>query len=140
MMLRRIEGPAWASPLEVSRAQDFDDADYAALQTVRADIDRAVDLAVQKFVAELATDNLFPQLDRLTGEFYLGSENYWIVDEPWLAKAGRQREISFSFCVRCLEFPSQPAQIDCDYLGLEIHFHYDGDGRFHWVATDSSSI
>jgi len=39
MMLRRIAAPAWASTIEVLRASDFADADYAALQTARADTD-----------------------------------------------------------------------------------------------------
>ncbi len=137
----RIPSPPWAGSVDMERCDHFEDVDYDALQHLRAVIEAEVWRRVTQYVSGLPAGNAFPDLEKLTGECYLSAERYWLQDEPWFAKVGRQREVCFSFFVRCLERQNAFNASDRDYLGLEVHFRWLREsGRFQWTATDSSSI
>lgn len=137
----RIPSPPWAGPVDVERCDRFEEVDYDALQHVRAAIEAEVWRRVAQYVGGLPSGNTFPDLEKLTGECYLSAERYWVQDEPWFAKVGRQREVCLSFFARCLERQTALNAADRDYLGLEVHFRWlRALGRFQWTATDSSSI
>lgn len=136
-----VPSPPWAQPVDVERCDRFEDVDYHVLQGLRAVIEAQVWRLAARYLDGLPPGNAFPDLQRLTGECYLSAERYWVQDEPWFARVGRQGEVCFSFFVRCLERQTALNAADRDYLGLEVHFRWQREsGGLQWVATDSSSI
>ncbi|MCL2309992.1 MAG: hypothetical protein FWC42_09085 [Proteobacteria bacterium] len=106
-----------------------------------------VQTAVQTYVDDFAvtTDSGsddFPIADRLSGDYYIACESYWVQDEPWFPRVGRERTYCFSVMARCLEHPQAPHQTDLDYLGLEVHFLWNvASSEFMFTGdVDSSSI
>lgn len=137
----RIPVPAWARTLPEDRSPTFPPADCTRIQALQAQVDAEVERQVQRYFDEVPTDGLFPDLLRLTGEFYIGARSYSHVHPPWFGKLGRRAELHFSVMARCLEHPGHAGQADRDDLGLEVHFRWHAEeGAFEWVATDSSSI
>ena len=137
----RIPTPSWAKVHLETISPGFEQVDYVSIKSLRAEIERETDLAIQRYIDEEPESSPFPDLNRLSGEFYVDAPTYHYVYEEWFAKVGRQREWRFSYFAHCLEKESSSAQDNRDYLGLEVHFRwFRGSGHFEWAATDSSSI
>ena len=146
MKMVLIPAPQWASPPEKSVDLAFDEENLQAALAQRESIVAVVQHAVQSYIDDSSlafdTEEGFPSKKKLTGEYYIGDEHYWVNHEPWFNRIGRTREFRFSFCVRCLERLWHPNQIDQDYLGLEVHFDWLPDTKTfqHHGDVDSSVI
>jgi hypothetical protein len=142
-----IDRPAWAHPFERSVDQEFGEENWARALALREAIMAIVQQATQDYIDDplLTSDKAeqgFPSRDKLTGEYYISHESYWVNDEPWFPKVGRQREYRFSFMVHCLEHLWHENQVSQDYLGLDVHFDWipeEATFRFHG-DVDSSVI
>jgi hypothetical protein len=138
--------PSWARPFERSVDDEFGQAEFEELQKQYGSVLQMVHEAIQAYVDDSALtfeseDVGFPSRNRMTGEYYIGVESYWVNDEPWFAAVGRSREYRFSLMAHCLEHPFMPDQEDRDYLGLEVHFIWiPAEMRFEFLGVDSSSI
>ena len=137
-----IETPVWASELEIKVAPEFESTEHAKLQIHHGEIIKQIQQAVQQAIEEaVASGDSFPDAAKLTGEYYLLSEFYYVQDAPWFEKVGRKRQYCFSFEVHCLEHIWYEKQVDQDYLGLEIHFIWQPDSSsFSFAGVDSSSV
>ena len=140
--MKRISTPPWASPFSRSVDENFPALDK--LLARHEQIIGVVDVAVQRYIDVISATGRsgFPQLDRLTGEFYIREESFWICDEPWFQRVGRSRGYRFSVFACCLEHSVRHDQAGADYLGLEVHFlwHPEGGLFVHEGDVDSSSI
>jgi hypothetical protein len=147
--MRMIPCPAWADPFDRSvdhNEHHFGEENLRCVLAQRETILSVVHQAVQGYIDDssltfdLASEG-FPAREKLTGDYYIGSESYWINDKPWFSRVGRSREYRFSFQVRCLEHLWYPNQNTQDYLGLEVHFHWVPDEcRFQYHGDIDSSV
>jgi len=143
--MTRIALPEWARGFILEVDEQFGEEEYRRLSTHRVQILDAVQEAVEQYINDdnCVTDGgLFPQRDRMTGEYYISSERYSIYREP-LPQRERwgERQWAFSFSAHCLEKRWLDSQTDFDYLGLEVHFLWEPAGqRITFGGTDSSSI
>jgi hypothetical protein len=141
-----IVPPAWAPSFDRSVDRQFGDDNLKSVLSQRATIMAVVHQAVQDYIDDpsLTCDSQsegFPSRDKLTGKYYIGSEHYWVNDEPWFSRVGRTREYRFSFEVRCLEHLCRPNQKDQDYLGLEVHFNWNPETAiFQYHGDVDSSV
>lgn len=141
LQMFRVPPPSWSPTDPLNLADDFEQADYANIVKLRDEINAEIDRAVQRYIDETGEDDSFPELHRMTGEFYLRSESYYVVWHEWFKKIGRPREVRFSFFICCLEQERSEQIADRDYLGLDVHFCWHPDTQtYEWTATDSSSI
>lgn len=135
--MRRIPVPDWAPPHARGETEldGVSRQEYESLQERRAEILALLDGEVERYVNEnaLPGDDSFPERDRLTGEFYIGSEKYFKKsDRAWF-------QVSI-FC-RCLEHPRHGGGTPDDYLGLEVYLRCEpGGGTCSVLDTDESSI
>ena len=140
-----IPTPEWAAPLEVSVDPAFGTHEYERVLAQREAVLATVHAAVQAYVNHerfTSQQPSFPEHARLTGEYYVHDEAYWVIDELWFQKAGRSSEFRFAVKVHCLEHIWAPGQVDQDYLGLSVLFSWDlAAGTYrHDGDVDSSSI
>ena len=135
--MKQIPTPEWAKPLDPS-LEGLRLSEYEALQERRAGLEQAVHAEVEAYVnnPELCVDGGagFPQLQRLTGEYYIGSESY-------------EREVAplayrIAVLCRCLERSSSLQKEPSDYLGLEVWLRCEPAAWTFTICrnTDSSSI
>ena len=144
--MKLIEIPAWAFAFNQTVDDDFGEEEFQKVQNVRGEILSTIKNAIQGYIEDdslafnLESDG-FPARERLSREYYIGSENYWVNDEPWFQNVGRKREYRFSFEIRCLEHLRDEEQKDQDYLGLEVHFDWDpNSGTFTFHGDIDSSV
>lgn len=115
LKMHLIPKPDWARRGEVSFFDGFPLLAYEGLCTKREELLALLQQAVQgyiddpRLVADLDAE-MFPGLDRLTGEYYISSESYGI------ATLGLAGNYWVSISTHCL----QPG--GSDHLGLEVHF------------------
>lgn len=139
----RIDTPAWARAYELNVDPSFNAIEYIKVAAKRDLILSTVQQAVQNYIDGITrTSQAFPELERISGQFYIQGENYWVIDEPWFAKVERRAEHRFSVMVHCLEHPRQDTEPNLDYLGLEIKFRWDVETESIQsdLAVDVSSI
>ena len=123
--------------VRVKRDGISDDA-FARLQSAREAILSAVDQEVLAYLSNsfLVFDsaNDFPNTQRLTGDYYVGSECYHVDPET-----GRYR---VSVMARCLAHPLPGQTAPDDYLGLEVWLESSRDCKSFssYRNTDSSAI
>ena len=135
--LARIEPPQWAAQpgLDITGVAV---TEYVAIQQQRDELLRVVDRELEEY---LNTPGLygegesFPDRQRLTGAYYIGSESYTAHrDPPWF---------QISIMCRCLEHPKAGVPREDDYLGLEVWLKCVPGQRSSFEVfrnTDSSSI
>jgi hypothetical protein len=135
-----IEPPDWAIQPDLSITA-VTVADYAAIQQRRDRMPAAVHQEVEAYlndprlyvVGDQDQDS-FPNRDRMTWEYYIGSESYIAHTDPgWF---------QISIQCRCLKHPWGPVKRPSDYLGLEVWLKCVS-GRWAFSVfrnTDSSSI
>ena len=128
-----IPSPDWARETSVSVADKFGHGEYERLSVQRQEVLDTVQRAVQQYVNDDALtsdgdDGLFPQRQKLTSEYYISGEHYWVYTEQRPPHRG-ERQYRFSLMTRCLEKPRHENQqdSDADYLGLEVHFEWQPD-------------
>lgn len=140
--MTRITPPHWARPFVEHLDQGFDSQVHASLMEGWADVLRMVHQQVQGHIDEVAGDDGFPVMERMTGEYYLSEAWFRVHRDAACAAADDLPQYRVSIHVRCLEVPSAVAREDRDYLGLEIHFRWRPNEQ-RLVATgdvDSRSI
>lgn len=137
MKLKRIPRPSW------SREPRIDDAGisrevYSRICAARELILASIDLEVSKYLSDpelvFSSVDEFPSTRRLTGEYYLGDERYFI--DP---VRGYYR---VAVAIRCLGLSPHGKTLLDDYLGLEIWLECSPEYRTFSVFrnTDSSVI
>jgi hypothetical protein len=118
---------------------------YLAVQKHRDSILTLLHTTVEEYLRHMTFENGFPDCDRLTGEYYIGSESYCVASDPCRDPISQIVLVPcyrVNFGVRCLQWPRPPhvPEFD-DYLGLDIDIRCD---PAHWrlfvFACDSSSI
>ncbi len=134
--MRRIPppewAPEWARRVAPTVEAEFGEEEYRAVFMHRAEILAAVQEAVEQYINDDdVTSNesrrSFPERRKLTGEYYIGEENYWVStvkyhgDRPPTPQA----QYLFSLMARCLEEPWLEGQTDLDYLSLSVLFEWD---------------
>ena len=135
--MRQIPTPEWARPVDVSM-EGLRLSEYQALQERRSLLDQAVHAEIESYVndPELCSDSVdeFPQFQKLTGEYYIGSESYERQVGPL--------EYRVAVLCRCLERSTGLPETSSDYLGLEVWLSCDPSTWTFTVFrnTDSSSI
>ncbi|WP_146855351.1 hypothetical protein [Brevifollis gellanilyticus] len=141
-----IAPPAWARPLE-RYVDGFGEENLAEVMAQRAAILAAVQQAVQRYIdnPQLTADTAaewFPARERLTGEYYIGEESYWQIQDTKFHRQSCPAGHHFSYMARCLEYVWHENQTGQDYLGLEVHFAWDPLSKtfLHEGDVDSSSI
>src|SRR5690349_18881688 len=100
----RIPVPDWAPSYargQTSFAAGFTEEHYNAVQPHHEAILALVDRTVAEYLDSYSFDDGFPQRDRLTGEYYVGSESYAHSAEPYPGYVVNVR-------VRCLKKPQPP--------------------------------
>jgi hypothetical protein len=132
-----IDPPSWANQPDLS-VGNVTVAEFAVIQKRRAKLLRAVQREIEAYLNDprlvFDDDEGFPQRQRLTGTYYIGSESYIGHRSP------RWFQISI-FC-RCLEHSTLGVEGEDDYLGLEVWLKCV-PGRWSFTIfrnTDSSSI
>jgi hypothetical protein len=141
-----IPPPSWAEPFYRT-----DDSSFEAVELERVFAQRAAFMlvfqeAVQGYIDDESltnhtSDEGFPARDRLTGEYYVGSERFWVNHEPWFHKVGRKREYCFSIEARCLERRWKPNVMNQDYLGLVVRFEWQPEaGAFRYHGDIDSMV
>jgi hypothetical protein len=135
--MRRIATPEYAPAIEIDVNPAFGEEEYRRVMEQRDWILHTFDMAVQTYIDEYAyaEPEEFPSLTRLNGEYYIGREGYWVIDEEW-----RVKEHRFSIMAHCLEH--RHLIEDQDYLGLEVHFTWlpESGEILYQGDVDSSSI
>jgi len=133
--MRRIPAPNWVPDCGQIKLDGISQQEFESLQWRRPEILALLNAEVERYVNvnALPGGDSFPDRDRLTGEFYIGSEKYSRQGDPvWF-------RISI-FC-RCLEHPRPGSKKPDDYLGLEVYFRCEpGSGAYSVLDTDESSI
>ena len=142
-----IPAPVWARPFERSIDPNFGELECAKILKDYESVIEVFCAAIQGYINDDSltyelSEQGFPVRGRLTGEYYIASESYWVSYEPWFERVGRSREYRFSIHAHCLEHKRSKIIDDQDYLGLEVHFTWDCQiGQFfHHGDVDSSSI
>lgn len=132
----RIDLPAWACSPKV-RLYEISQPKYEATQGHRGTI---MDLVHDEVTKYLNTPDLvfvdeegFPNISRMTGEYYLSDESYELHCNPeW---------IQIGIMTRFLEKKRLERQVDLDYLGLEVWIRGDPTTwDLEILGVDSSSI
>ena len=139
-----IPTPHWARPFERKIEPEFGDMEFQRVFVHYDKILSIVQMTVEAYIngdffAVETEKEGFPARERLTGEYYVGSESF---------VAGRDDSYfgdwhyGFSLMARCLEHRSPPNQINQDYLGLEVHFIWQPNfGWFEFYGdVDQSAI
>ena len=142
-----IPATDWARPFDRTIDKNFVEMECAK---ILGDYESVMEIfcgAIQGYINdESLTYDLpehgFPARGRLTGEYYIASESFWVSYEPWFERVGRSREYRFSILAHGLEYKKYGTIEDRDYLGLEVHFIWDPQtGKFsHHGDIDSSCI
>jgi len=109
-------------------------ADFDAIQQHR---DQLLNAVHQEVEAYLNTPDLvfesdedgFPNIHRLSGEYYIGDESYSTEKDPV--------RFVISISARCLEKPWRPGQTEFDYLGLEVWLECRSDD---WELVSSRNV
>src|SRR4051794_18801217 len=88
--MRRLPVPTWSRVFDRSVSAEFGEEEFIKLQRQRDKILKVLDGAIQEYVDQNTTDNEqeFPSRNRLSGEYYLGDEAYWVNDKSWFADVG----------------------------------------------------
>ena len=144
LKMQVIPIPVWNRPYERTVDPAFGAVEYERVFAQRSLIMGMVQVVVEGYInCKPVTFNSakdgFPSRDRLTGDYYVSSESYWIKEDT---DNFNGRQYCFSIMAHCLEHSQFPEQIDQDYLGLEIHFVWQPSfGWFEFYGdVDSSSI
>jgi hypothetical protein len=136
--LTRIDQPSWAKPSRI-QLECLEKSDFDILQQYR---EIMLDVVHQEVESYLNTPELycegdtegFPNISRMTGEYYIGDESYWTQMDT--------QEFRMSIFCCFLSHPTFEHQIDLDYLGLEIWMTFDPSNASFEIYrnTDSSVI
>lgn len=143
----RIPVPEWAprhARGEVEHYDGFTDEDRRALEPNREAILALVHDAVTNYLIRQARadrgEDHFPHADRLTGEYYIGSERY-AREDPEDTEFRPRYKVRIG--VRCIQRSRPPHVLrPSDYLGLDVLVFcdtWDGSKLSVW-STDSSVI
>lgn len=143
----QIDPPSWARKPEINLEEEFGEFEHQRLHMLRAVLLRQVQEIVEKYLGDESAqqeadgERGFPDITKMTGEYYIADESYHQYVKQCPPNRG-QKSLWFSLMVRCLEKPFVENQQNFDYLGLEIHFKWDVEtGQFiHYGDIDSSSI
>jgi hypothetical protein len=137
----RVPVPEWAPPyargqvtFKEAEAKYYDPItlnERNVLLGRRADILTLADEQVEEYANDMCAppgEDWFPEQDKLTGEFYIGSESYHrLPGKDWIQVCLR---------VRCLRHSEDGPE---DYLGLDVWLRYDpGEDRL-WVHRNPDS-
>ena len=137
LRMRRIEPPSWARSRE-TRIEDLPPETHDAIQRERDALLEFVHREVQEYIDDPGLcfpDTSFPNRTRLTGEYYIGGESYFV--DPDACR------VRISVKCRCLGGPKPGVPRDDDYLGLEVWLtcNLGRSPRFEvYRNTDSASI
>ena len=146
--VKRIPVPARAPAHArgaVERSEGLDESDFQAIQEHRESTLAVVHATVESYLRTMTFEGGFPCRDRLTGEYYIGSEWYGTALDPYCDPVSRiviVPRYRIRFRVRCLQWPRPPhvPEFD-DYLGLDIDIRCDpGAWRLCVFGCDSSVI
>lgn len=129
LKMRRIPAPEWAKPFAVTVDGGFGDQEFNRFSTHREEVREIIQDAVEQYinddkVVSVGEQHFFPELKRLTGDYYIASEDYYVHQEQD-PRHSAQRQLVLSVTVRCLEKPWIENQTDFDYLGLELFFLWE---------------
>jgi hypothetical protein len=146
--IKRIPVPDWVPAHArgvVQRSDGFAEEAYQAVQGHREAILALLHATVESYLRDMAFDDGFPRRDRLTGEYYIGSECYSVAINPCRDPVSGVVFVPcyrVNFRVRCLQWPRPPhvPRFD-DYLGLDVDIRCDPDEwRLCVFGCDSSVI
>ncbi len=137
MKLRRIPRPSWSRVPRIEVAEVPAEI-YSRICAARELMLKAIDLEVANYLTnpELVFSSFdeFPSSRRLTGEYYVSDEGYFIDSSRGICR--------IHVAVRCLGCsPQGKTQLD-DYLGLDVWLECSPECRTFSVYrnTDSSVI
>jgi hypothetical protein len=135
--LCRIPRPSWSRAPRI-KVTEISAEIYSRICAARELILKAVDLEVASYLTDpelvFSSFDEFPSTQRLTGEYYLSDESYFIDPSRGLCR--------ICIGVRCLGYsPEGKTQLD-DYLGLDVWLECSPECRTFCVYrnTDSSVI
>lgn len=144
LKMQAIPIPMWTRPFERKVDPTFGIVEYERVFAQRNLIMGMVQVVVEGYInCKSVTFNSakdgFPSLDRLTGDYFVSSEFYWVKENTDYFNG---RQYCFSVMTHCLEHLRSSEHLDQDYLGLEIHFVWQPSlGWFEFYGdVDSSSI
>ena len=112
--MKQIPPPDWA-PKPGIEMDGLTNAEYAAIQAHRGQLLGVVHQELEEYLNAqglYSEGESFPDRLRMTGEYYIGSENY--------LRQGTTGWIQISIMCRCLEGPKNGLHRHDDYLGLEV--------------------
>jgi hypothetical protein len=142
--MQLIPTPEWARPTEILIEELFGEEEYLRLSKQREEVLAIVKQAIETYINDdnLCCDleDMFPKRERLNGEYYIDRESYDAFQKDTNTS---QLCWMFSIMVHCLEKAWYEDQIECDYLGLDIHFGWSPEEQkilFSQENIDSSSI
>ncbi len=137
MNVSRINPPKWARQF-IIETDDFPKDALDRLREVRESLLEAVHAEVCDYLSDerLVFDSAeeFPSSQRLTGDYYIGDEGYYVDPETG--------HYCVSVMARCLAHPQPFQNTPCDYLGLEVWLECSPDCQTFVIFrnTDSSVI
>ena|SRR5215207_4884390 len=149
MIVTRIDPPAWAPAYERHVVEaDGPDAERARtlaaphLPAIWAELHGQIDAFVNDPERCLLHEaEGFPLRERVTGEYYIGTETYHGYPAD---RDGAGASYELSIVARCLEHEWHPSQRQSgyDYLGLEaiVNIHPDGSGYWFDDGLTISAI
>ena len=146
LKMRRIPVPDWAKPFTATVGKDFGDQEVGRFSAHRDEVRKIVQNAVEKYVNDdkvvsVGEQHFFPEQKKLTGDYYIASEDYYVRQERGLRHSA-ERQLVLNVRVCCLEKPWIESQTDFDYLGLELFFLWEPKQQTFLYTGDieSSSI
>jgi hypothetical protein len=147
LKLIRIPTPDWATPFERTADPAFPETELPRVLAQHDKILGIVQDAVQTYINEHAADIAndpqgFPLLERLSGEYYISDEAYWVNDQPWFERVGRHREYRFAVMTHLLAHAAESNSPGRDYCGLQVQFSWHPEkDRFEFSGdVDQFSI
>ena len=141
LTMKCVPVPGWARPFALSREEEFGEQEFRQATAHHGEMLEVVQEAVQQYADDdervfSEEQQLFPQRTRLTGEYYIGREDYSIYQGPVHPPIRpEERKHMLSVMVRCLEKQWIENQTDFDYLGLEVFFWWEpAEQKFQYVG------
>ncbi len=139
LTLAQVPVPDWARPYALSISADFGELNFKAICQHKHTILDTLHAALADYLDAVSPDQTFPDKAKLSGEYYIAAETYWVWRHP-NPIAAQAPEYRFSFMAHLLQ--TESPIVDRDYLGLEVHFVWDDHSRqvVFYGDIDASSI
>ena len=147
LVMSLIYPPKWARKSIITIDPRFALSEYQRVASKRTVLLAIVQDAIQAYINDTiltceTNKEGFPARDRLTGQYYIGSESFHCQELTPNTKKVNALQYNISIMARCLEKIWSPNQIDQDYLGLEVHLEWlpEKAQLAFYGDVDSSSI